>query len=189
MQRGFKTWAERKSTELRAALQLPVHGYLSATVLARHLKLTVIGPSELPGISTEVVSELLTVNPDCWSAVTIPTDAGVVIVYNTRHAPTRRESDLMHEIAHVVCGHKGATVQCSGKLPWAFRTFNEDQEDEAKWLGACLQIPRAGLVWAINRKMAGAEIAEHFHASESLVKFRRNTTGVEIQQRRLARAL
>lgn len=93
----------------------------------------------------------------------------------------------MHEIAHVICEHKGAAVQCSGKLPWAFRTFNEDQEDEAKWLGACLQIPRAGLVWAINRKMTNQGIAEHFCASEALVRFRRNATGVDIQQRRLAR--
>lgn len=188
MQRGFKTWAERKSTELRTALQLPVHGYLSATVLARHLRLVVIGPSQLPGVPTYVLTELLVANPDCWSAVTIPTDGGTVIVHNPRHAPTRQESDLMHEIAHVICGHKGASVQCSDKLPWAFRTFNEDQEDEAKWLGACLQIPRAGLVWAISRKMTSVEIAEHFHASESLVKFRRNTTGVDIQRGRFARA-
>jgi len=188
MQRGFKTWAERKSTELRVALQLPVHGFLSATALARHLELTIIGPSQLPDIPPAVLNELLVVNPDCWSAITIPTDAGTVIVHNTRHAPTRQESDLMHEIAHVICEHKGATVHCSGKLPWAFRTFNEDQEDEAKWLGASLQIPRAGLVWAINRKMADPAIAEHFRASEALVRFRRNTTGVDFQQKRMASA-
>ena len=79
VQRGFKTWSERKSAELRVALQLPIHGFLPAKVLARHLKLTVLCPSQLPGISTAVLNELLVVSPGCWSAVTIPTDAGAVI--------------------------------------------------------------------------------------------------------------
>jgi hypothetical protein len=189
MQRGFKTWAETKSAEFRRALGLAIHGYLPAIKLARHLGIVVVGPEQLPGILPAVVNELLFVRPDCWSAVTIPTDGGNLIVHNTQHALPRQESNLMHEMAHVIRKHRGAMVQCVGRLPWAFRTFDEEQEDEAKWLGACLQIPRAGLMWAINRGMSDLAVAEHFHASEALVRFRRNATGVDIQSRRFGRAL
>jgi len=189
MKRGFKTWAEKKSEQLRLAVRVPVHGCLPAITLAQHLELIVVSPDQLPDIPPVVLNELLVMNPDRWSAVTIPVDGKAVIVHNTRHAPCRQESNLMHEIAHVLCGHKGATVQCSGVLPWAFRTYNKDQEDEAKWLGACLQIPRTGLIWAIGKQMTDLAIAEFFGASEALVKFRRNTTGVDIQRRRLAQVL
>lgn len=184
MRRGFKTWAEKRSAELRSAVQVPIHGHLSAIVLADHLNLTVIGPEDLPEVPPSVLEELLILHPECWSAFTIPLLDGALIVHNTSHTLPRQESNLMHEIAHVLCGHQGASVQCSGKLPWAFRTYNKDQEDEANWLGACLQIPRAGLLWAVNGGMADEAIADHFRASGALVKFRRNTTGVDIQRQR-----
>ena len=168
MRRGFKTWAERKSAEMRAALRLPGHSSLSAMLLAQHLELIVIDPAQLTGISSTVPHELLVTSSECWSAVTIPTEAGTIIVHNTRHAPTRQESNLMHEIAHVICEHRGATVQCSGKLPWATRTYDEDEREEAIWLGGCLQIPRTGLMWALNREMENQAIAAHFGASEAL---------------------
>lgn len=49
------------------------------------------------------------------------------------------------------------------------------------YLGGCLQIPRRGLLWAIQRQMTQTEIAVHFHASEEMVRFRSNVTGVNIR--------
>jgi hypothetical protein len=37
-----------------------------------------------------------------------------------------------------------------------------------------LQIPRRGLLWAVQKKMTINRIALHFNASEDMVKFRIN---------------
>jgi len=51
-------------------------------------------------------------------------------------------------------------------------------------MGASLQITRQGLLWAIRKQMGNDEIAQHYGASEALVRFRRNLTGVDRQMTR-----
>lgn len=53
-------------------------------------------------------------------------------------------------------------------------------EDEATYLGGCLQIPRRGLLWAVQQKMVLPRIATHFGASEEMVCFRSNMTGIGV---------
>lgn len=65
--------------------------------------------------------------------------------------------------------------------------FDAAQEAEAAYLGGCLQIPREGLLWALRRHMSTAEIARHFGASELMVRYRRNVTGVDRQVARRVR--
>jgi Zn-dependent peptidase ImmA (M78 family) len=56
----------------------------------------------------------------------------------------------------------------------------QNNEDEATYLGGCLQIPKRGLLWATQRKMLLPQIAAHFGASEAMVLFRSNVTGISI---------
>jgi len=51
-------------------------------------------------------------------------------------------------------------------------------------LGGCLQIPRPALLWALRRQMTTPEIADHYGASEKMVRYRRNVTGVDAQMGR-----
>jgi IrrE N-terminal-like domain len=53
----------------------------------------------------------------------------------------------------------------------------QQDEDEAVYLGGCLQIPRRGLLWAIQKKMTIDRIALHFNASQDMVQFRINVIG------------
>ncbi len=92
----------------------------------------------------------------------------------------------MHELAHIWCRHQADLIEPAGRLPWATRTFNSEQEAEAAWLGGCLQVPREALLWFLQRRFDNAAIAAHFGASEEMVQFRRNTTGID---RQLQRAL
>jgi Zn-dependent peptidase ImmA (M78 family) len=82
----------------------------------------------------------------------------------------------MHEFGHVLLKHKIVRFDPNTGLPLRQQT----NEDEATYLGGCLQIPRRGILWAVQRKMKQAEIAAHFNASEEMVRFRSNVTGVII---------
>jgi Zn-dependent peptidase ImmA (M78 family) len=161
---------------------------LAAKALATHLEIPLFAPHEIPGITDEILHQLMILDRGKWSAVTIPCNGRGLIIHNTSHAGTRQESNLMHEMSHVICEHKPARITPPGVFPWASRSFDADQEDEAKWLGACLQLPREALLWAIGRRMPNQAIADHFHASEAIVRFRRNVTGIDVQLAR-SRAL
>ena len=90
----------------------------------------------------------------------------------------------MHEIAHVVCNHETPDTSRIDGVDILLRSYNEQQEKEAEWLGGCLQLPREALLWHIKKNHSVKEIAEHFTASEKMVKFRINTTGVKRQSSR-----
>ncbi len=82
----------------------------------------------------------------------------------------------MHEFAHILLKHRFNTVDPETMLPQR----NQNDEDEATYLGGCLQIPRRGLLWAAQRKMPLQAIALHFGASEEMVRFRSNVTSVAV---------
>ncbi len=181
MRHGFKTWAERQAIGLRRALDLPPHAPLPAARLAAHLGITIVGPDRIPGLTVKRIRQLLQVDPSGWSAVTISTDGIVLIIHNTAHAPCRQESDLMHEQGHIICKHEPAQMVGLGNLPWALRTYDADQEEEAAWLGGCLQLPRESLLWALQCGMDDAMLVDHFGASIDMVRYRRQKTGVDRQ--------
>jgi Zn-dependent peptidase ImmA (M78 family) len=182
MRHGFKASAERKSVELRQALRLSPRDRLAARELAKHLKYRVVAPASIPGMTDEILAEV--VHPDNgWSAATIADMEPPVILYNASHSLARQESSIMHEIAHLLEKHQPLKLlEVSGL--WC-RSYDDGQEEEAIWLGACLQICRDGLFWAVRRGMTNEEIAEHFVASPDMVRFRRNSTGVDQQLARL----
>jgi Zn-dependent peptidase ImmA (M78 family) len=159
---------------------------MPALRLAAHLGVILIGPSAIPGISNDVVESLLGQWRDLWSAVTIVAPDKTIIIYNASHAETRQESDLMHELAHVICEHRPARIEPPGRFPWALRTFDPVQEQEAEWFGSCLQIPRDAILLLARRGYDNESIAAQFGASEDMVRFRRNMTGVDKQIARAA---
>ena len=117
-----------------------------------------------------------------WSALTMITESGTrIIIHNITHSPERQQSNLMHELAHIICKHEMPLIgNLNGKsLP--VRHYNEEHEAEAEWLGGNLQITRAGLLWALKRKMSTKEIQAYYTASAEMVTFRINTTGVKRQ--------
>lgn len=185
MRRGFKTWAENQSIEQRRHLCLGVGAPLPATQLAAYLGITIVSPEHIPGMSREHLECLLQRDRSSWSAFTVNVDTFTAMIHNTGHALTRQESNLMHEMAHIICKHAPSELIRVGGLPFLMREYNADQEEEASWLGACLQLPRPALWWAIKRRMTIAEMEQHFQASEELIRFRRQVTGIDRQFSRL----
>ena len=184
MKRGFKAHAERIATKLRKELGLEPHHSLPALKLAEHLGLVVIAPNNIPNIPVEILEEVMRSN-NGWSALTIANAQPPLLIYNPTHSERRQESNLMHEIAHLLEKHEPSSISFNEGMP--FREYDSEQEAEAAWLGGCLQIPREGLIWAVRQRLNDDEIAAHFNASKEMVRFRRNATGVERQLARMKR--
>lgn len=181
MRRGFKSEAEKMAAVARTLVGVPEDFPLPARTLARAMGVVVIGPREIPGIPEPLATQMLFEFAKNWSGVTIPVEGQTVIIHNTTHNPARQESNVMHELAHLICEHKPARIDPPGKLPWASRSFDREQEEQAAWLGGCLQLPRVGLVSSLAKNLDNLAIGIRFGASPEMVRFRRNTSGVDFQ--------
>ncbi len=185
MKRGFKKHCEDRAIEFRNKLGLKAHDQLSTMSLAHHLGITVLSPEDIPGLDERSIEHLVYHDPYSWSAVTLMIYEHALIISNSRHSPGRHEANVMHELSHVILKHSPTKITPLPGFPFPIREYPSDDEDEAKWLGGCLQIPRAGLLWALKRNMPESKIAEHFGSSPDMVQYRRNVTGVDKQFKRL----
>ena len=181
--RGFKAKAERLAAGCRNDLQLHVCAPLCAFKLAEHLKIPIYPATEFIKDPSEIRKLLGTETSDSgWSALTMPTKKkNRIIIHNPFHSSARQQSNLMHELAHVLCDHKYTTTHVGFNIPMGMRFHDEQQEGEANYLGSCLQVTRPGLLWALKKKMSIPEIAAYFTASVDMVNFRINSTGVRRQ--------
>jgi Zn-dependent peptidase ImmA (M78 family) len=67
----------------------------------------------------------------------------------------------MHELAHIILGHRPAKLFLSTSgIP--LRTHDKDQEDEAEWSAGCLLLPRPILLFIARGKMAEGDACEEF---------------------------
>lgn len=178
MRWGFKTWAERQALEQRRILGLPPIAPLAGERLAAHHGIEIRSPRDIPGLSPDQIGWLLRDGPSDWSAITLQTRLGRLILLNTAHSAPRQQSDLMHELAHVLCGHEPTTRIALAGSSFVLRSYDAELEQEAAWFGGCLQLPRSALCWALQRRMTVSQISEHFLASTDLIRFRHNMTGV-----------
>ena len=168
---GFKRRCEAIATEQRSLLDLRAFDRLSAYQLATHLGAIILTPEQLPSLDQQHLEVLLA--SDTWSAAVI-CQHPLQVVHNPRHADTRRESNLMHELGHVLLEHSMIGFDSKTRFP----VRRPQDEKEATYLGGCLQIPHRGLLWAVQREMTLPQIAQHFGASEEMVLFRSNATGI-----------
>ena len=150
--------------------------------LADCFDVEVIYPRNIPDLAEKDLKHLLYHDPKSWSALTVSIGDYSLIISNSQNSVARQESDIMHEMAHIICGHNPIKLQTLPGFPFPFREYRKKDEEEAEWLGACLQIPRNGLLAVMRRGLSKDEqIAEHFVASLEMVRFRRNKTGVDKQ--------
>ncbi len=185
MRRGFKSEAERLADRTRAQLGLQPHAPLAIRDLARHLKVEIYAADEL--INRDKIEELNAVQPGAFSAATfhLP-DGRTVTVYNPCSEACRTNSDLAHELAHVLLNHDVRELQqIAGHT---FFTCNHEQEEEANWLAGCLLLPRPLLLKEIYAGADAAAIAQKHNVSLPMARFRINTSGVLLQVQRARRS-
>lgn len=185
--RGFKTSCENLAAQQRRNLNLGPADPLDPRALARHMGIAVHKVEEVPGLSPDCVQTLLYEDADSWSAVTISSDGKNVVILNSSHAQTRLASDLVHEIAHILIGHKASRIDLTEDGSLMLSTYSKQQEDEANWLAGCLLLPRDALVLIRRQRVDLSAAAKKYGTSMDMLKYRINVTGVDYQfQRRAA---
>lgn len=186
MKRGFKTEAERRAQRLRLDMGLPAHARVPPAALAEHLNIQVVLADTL--VNRADLEELERLQPGAFSAATFQLPAGPVIVTNPVGAsPGRTNSDLAHELAHVLLQHAIRTVERVGT--WTFFTCDPEQEQEANWLAGCLLLPRPLLLAAATAGKDAATVAAENQVSDQMASYRLNTSGVLLQVARRRRAV
>jgi Zn-dependent peptidase ImmA (M78 family) len=180
LKRGFKAHAERKAKAFRTELSIHPCAPLCAFKLAEHLSVPIYPATDFLTSSNDL-NKLKGFNgqDSGWSALTMVTKAGNrIVIHNSFNSVARQQSDIMHELAHIICEHQRSLSEYDFEIPFGMRNFDELQEEEAKCLGSTLQLPTPCLLWAKKRNMVPQEIASHFNASVDMVIYRMNMTGI-----------
>ena len=178
MKRGFKASAERLAQELRERLGSGDDQPVPLEQVAQHLDVDVLRADEI--IDLRKLEELNEIQRDAFSAATFKLDSGKrVVVYNPLHEEGRTNSNIAHELAHLLLEHNVRNVESVGNFK--FLTCDSEQEDEADWLGGCLLLPRPVLYAAARKGLSAKQIAERYSTSEEMARFRLNLSGVLVQ--------
>jgi hypothetical protein len=179
--RGFKAWCENMSFQLREELKLAKTDPLHPEVLAKYLNVLLWRPEDLKGLSRDTRTVLLGRERDSWSAVTLSYAGIIVIIYNSAHSKGRKSSDVMHELSHIIIGHRPDSMVLSQDGQFTLREYDPDKEDEAQWLMGCLLLPREALLLIRRQRMGTEEACELYGVSNDLLSWRTNVTAVDHQ--------
>ncbi|MEU8251841.1 ImmA/IrrE family metallo-endopeptidase [Nonomuraea sp. NPDC048916] len=185
MRRGFKAEAERLADRTRAQMGIAPAEPASVRALAHHLNVEIVSADQL--IDLHKLQALSAAQEGAFSAATFHLSADhVVIVCNPLNDPARTNSDIAHELAHLLLGHQVRELQTiAGHI---FLTCDPDQEEEANWLAGCLLLPRQVLLREAFADATPDAIATKYHVSTQMARFRLNASGVNLQVRRARQA-
>ena len=184
LERGFKAWSERVAQSLREDLKLTPEAPMPARLLAEHLDIILMTPSQIDDLPTDILRQLTVVDPTGWHALSLEIQGVRTVIYNDRSSTRRQSSDISHELAHIIRAHEPSQLLFSETNNFAMRSYDPKQEDEANWLGWALLLPRPALIRCVDQRMSNDAIAAEYEVSEQLVEFRKRMTGVSKQTQR-----
>lgn len=178
LRRGFKAEAERLAKDIWSEMSLTHSDSMDAMRLAEHLGCIVRRADALVDIGK--LEELKRIQDNAFFACTfeLPGDR-YAIVYNPLMSERRRNSDVAHEVAHIVLGHSLSRLERLGDV--AFLRCDKQQEEEAGWLSGCLLLPRFVLMHDLRKRRKHETIARNRVLSSDMVDYRVRVTGVARQ--------
>lgn len=177
LRRGFKAEAEREAARVRKELGLASHDRLDPRDLAGHLSVSIVDAAELVAVSE--LEELERLQAYAFSAATFEIQNRKIIVVSPLRTTGRQNSDIAHELAHVMLKHDLSEIKDLDGMP--FRTCKPDEEEEATAFGGTLLLPRPLLLSAARRRASVEQIASDYDVTVEMARFRYNTTGVAKQ--------
>jgi len=177
LRRGFKAEAEREAARVRKELGLASHDRLDPRDIASHLGVSIVDAAELVDVAE--LEELERLQAFAFSAATFEIEDRKIIVVSPLRNSGRQNSDIAHELAHVMLKHDLSEIRDIDGMP--FRTCKPDEEEEATAFGGTLLLPRPLLLSAARRRASIEQIASQYDVTIEMARFRYNTTGVAKQ--------
>lgn len=184
LKRGFKAWTEKEAAKIRLELQIEPVAPVSATDLAVHFEFKIMATKDLPNLESKHLNQLLHVDPQAWSAVSIFSNDKRLIIYNEKDSVGRISYSIAHEVAHVICGHQPKQAH-SANSALMLDNYDKLDELEADTLAGTILLPRVALVHEIKLGNRKSEIASKFNVSESLTEMRLRLSGIYRQYSRI----
>ena len=178
LRRGFKAEAERLAKDIWGEMGLTPSDRMDAVKLAEHTG-CIVRPADAL-VDIRKLEELHRIQDDAFFACTFEVPGSrYAIVFNPLMSDTRRNSDIAHEVAHIVLGHSFSRLERLGNI--AFLSCDERQEKEAAWLSGCLLLPRFALIHDLRKRRTPSTIAGNRILSQKMVSYRVRVTGAERQ--------
>jgi Zn-dependent peptidase ImmA (M78 family) len=172
LRRGFKTEAEYYAGLYRTELGLAPHDPLCPRTLADHLSIPVRDLSTHPGVADKDRTYWRSGSDSTFSALIVHAGTFKEIVHNDFHHPRRQNSNIAHELAHIILGHPlTAPIKPNGE-----RAYDAEIEEEAKWLGAALLLPKKAAVHIILNGVPVDIVQSSYGVSEPLLQYRLRVT-------------
>jgi hypothetical protein len=155
--------------------------------LARHLKIAfqieviIVPLSRFRDEYPDAVRQLSVIDSGAFSAATVPCGPKrYVIVHNDSHDEGRQQTNISHEIAHLILEHPFT-------LPidtYGCRNIDRDIEDEATWLGATILISDEAALHIVKSGMSTDKARQTYRVSEPVLRMRINASGARIRAAR-----
>jgi Zn-dependent peptidase ImmA (M78 family) len=144
------------------------------------LDIPVLPLSTYRELSAKTRTTLTRQEQGAFSAMIVFAGRRRVVIHNDAHALTRQRANICHELAHALLIHEPQSAQPGEPL-----AYNTAQEDEAKWLGAVIQVPDEACLHACRNGHSIENAARRMGVSMQLMRWRYNVSGAEA---RVARA-
>lgn len=183
MRYGFKAQAERISAQYRSELGLTLTDPFPAKCFLERQGVLVWTPRDVPGVEPKSINQLVAVDPDSWSGLTVQEAGGTVVIVNPTHPEGRRANTLMHEWAHLHLRHSPKRVDITLDGVLLVSDYEKADEEEADWLAGAMLVPRDGLLSLMKAGLAVQQIAQTFAVSSELTEWRVRMTGIKKQLR------
>jgi len=182
--RGFSARAERLAQQCRSDAGFDGTVPVDIKAVAAAAGVAVVAADTL--IPVERLHDLEKVQAYAFSACTFEVEGRSVIVYSPIHTVGRSNSDIAHELAHILLDHEFSEIQEVSGLP--FRTCMPDQEEQATALGAAILVPEKALMTAAYAGANIEHVARDFEVTVPMARFRWNKLGVSrrVDRRRAA---
>ncbi|MEC7760876.1 MAG: ImmA/IrrE family metallo-endopeptidase [Pseudomonadota bacterium] len=169
---GFKAEAERYAEEFRGELNLEPHAPLCPRKLADHLEVPIFGIKTNSCLPPEIPNYWATHPDDPFSGLIISDGSYKEIHHNDFSHPRRQNSDLAHELAHIILGHDmDVPIKENGE-----RAYDRNIEEEAKWFGATLLLPKKATVFMVMNSYSRPQIESEYQVSWQLYQYRVGVT-------------
>lgn len=176
-------WAERQAGMLRQDLELNEVEILNPYTLAEAMGFIKLLPLHtVQNVLPEILQHLCERDAKGWSAGSLAfPDGRVAVIMNPTHTDTRKRATLMEEIAHIHLAHQPSILAVGADNVMA-RSYNEQQEKEAYYVGAAALVTTWQLSRAQRLGMDIKRLADYCEVSPQLIKFRASITHIPLPQ-------